>query len=371
MGIAVVKKLVYLYVPAFLFCMVVPCRAQSPLNVIAYYAGGASGTGTINPHKISHIIYSFCSLRENKLYAGDVATIRKLVDLKKQNPRLKVLLSLGGWGGCPSCSDLFSSSSNRESFARSVLEVCRRLGTDGLDIDWEYPVIEGFPGHKFSPSDRDSFTELVRQLRKTLGPAYEISFAAGGFSEYLEKSIDWVPVIKEVDRVNIMTYDLVNGYSTITGHHTALYSTPRLKESADNAVKYLLQHGVPPGKIVIGAAFYARVWQDVPNAENGLYQHGIFRNTVSYRSFLSSYTATNGYMYYWDDTAKAPFFYNPSRKLFVTFDNSRSVRLKTEYALKNGLNGIMFWQIAHDSRKESLLDAINDEISNYSSLFQR
>ncbi|WP_374163232.1 glycoside hydrolase family 18 protein [Arcticibacter sp. MXS-1] len=346
--------------PAFL-----SAQPQKAFNVIAYFAGGPSKVSTIRPKMLTHVIYSFCGLKGNKLYLRDTVTVRRLVALKKQNPQLKVLLMLGGWGGCETCSDLFRSAVNREAFALSVKKACEKLKVDGLDLDWEYPVVEGYPGHKYSPDDRHTFTLLVQQLRKTLGWQYEVSFAAGGFQEYLEKSIDWPVVMKEVDRVNIMSYDLVNGYSKVTGHHTPLYSTPQLKESVDNAVSYLLAQGVPAGKIAIGAAFYARVWQNVSPANNGLYQAAIFRNTVAISSVDSWYTAVNGYQYFWDDIAKAPFLYNATKKLFVTFDNNESIRAKTNYMMNKNLNGIMFWQIAHDKKKESLLGTIDEVIKGH------
>ena len=54
-----------------------------------------------------------------------------------------------------------------------------------------------------------------------------------------------------VDKINLMTYDLVNGNSAITGHHTPLYSTPEQMNSTDNAVRYLDLIGVPKSKIII------------------------------------------------------------------------------------------------------------------------
>ena len=115
---------------------------------------------------------------------------------------------------------------SRQEFARSVKELNDYFNTNGIDLDWEYPVIEGYPGHPFQPGDKQHFTALVSALRAQLGSTNEISFAAGGFEKYLEQSIDWKAVAPMVDKINLMTYDLVNGNGTITGHHTPLYSTP-------------------------------------------------------------------------------------------------------------------------------------------------
>jgi chitinase len=227
------------------------------------------------------------------------------------------------------------------------------------DIDKE-------PVHKTAPEDYNNFTDLVQQLRKTLGKPAIITFAAGGFNTYLQKSVDWGKVMKEVDYVNLMSYDLINGYATETGHHTALYSTPNQGESTDNAVQYLLKIGVNPKKIIIGAAFYARVWENVPATNNGLYQSGKFKQGISYRDFPERLSAKSGYTSYWDDIAKAPYSYNATEKKFATYDDERSIELKTKYVINKGLGGIMFWEITSDIHKGGLVDVINKTKESYS-----
>ncbi|HYF69626.1 MAG TPA: glycoside hydrolase family 18 protein [Ohtaekwangia sp.] len=327
-------------------------------NIIAYYSRGPEMVDSLPAEKLSHIIFSFCHLQGNKLTVDnklDSLTISKLVNLKNRNPKLKIILSLGGWGGCKTCSDVFSTKEGITEFSESTLALCRSFGADGLDLDWEYPAIEGYPGHPYKPQDKSNFTTLVKILRKTLGDQYELSFAAGGFQKFLDESTDWAAVMREVDRVNVMSYDLINGYSTVTGHHTALYSTPSQKESTHNAVQYLIGIGVPRDKIVIGAAFYARVWENVPDIKNGLYQSGKFKTGIDFRDFSSR---LKGFEFYWDDVAKAPYAYHPKEKLFATFDDRKSIALKTNYVIDNKLDGIMFWEISHDIFNDGLVDVI-------------
>lgn len=142
------------------------------LSVIAYYAGPPQPLDSFEVDKLTEIIFSFAHLKGNQLNinnARDTATLQKLVSLKSRNPQLKVIISLGGWGGCATCSDVFSSKKNRKAFARSVKRVNQYFGADGIDLDWEYPAISGFPSHKYQPQDKENFTKLVTQLRKTLG----------------------------------------------------------------------------------------------------------------------------------------------------------------------------------------------------------
>ena len=338
---------------------------KNPITVTAYYSGGPQQVDSFDVQPITHIIYSFCHLKGNRLNvddAKDSLTIQRLVGLKSKKPDLKVLLSLGGWGGCAPCSDVFASKQGRKEFAQSVKELSDYFKTDGLDLDWEYPAIEGHPGHKYQPADKKNFTSLVDILRKTLGAEAEISFAAGGFPKFLEESIEWKKVMKKATRVNLMTYDLVHGYSTQTGHHTPLYSTPQQKESTDNAVQYLINLGIPANQLVIGAAFYGRTWEGVQNVNNGLYQPGKFKSFDPYKGFEAKLSPQDGFQYFWDEVAQAPYMYHPGRQLFTTFDNERSIKLKTEYAIDKGLNGIMFWELTLDKSKDGLLNVIDQTI---------
>ena len=356
----------YLLNLALIFLSFSECPAQKTgqpqrLTVTAYYPGDATEINNYPVEKLTHVIFSFCHLKNNKLSvdnASDSLTIQKLVSLKIRNPQLKILLSLGGWGGCKDCSEVFSTERGRKEFARSTKEITDYFKSDGIDLDWEYPVIEGFPGHAYSGEDKNNFTSLLKELRKELGKKHEISFAAGGFTSFLEQSIDWKKVIPLVDRVNLMTYDLINGNSTVTGHHTALYSTALQKESADNAIRYLDSIGVPLNKLVIGAAFYARIFEGVADINNGLYQKGKFKSSISYRNFDSTFNSRDGFVHYWDEIAQATYFYNAEKKIFATGDDEKSIKLKTKYAQEKGLNGIMFWELLGDKPKNGLVDLI-------------
>ncbi|MEP6748471.1 MAG: glycosyl hydrolase family 18 protein [Bacteroidota bacterium] len=330
--------------------------------VIAYYAGRTSMIDSFEVEKLTHLIFCFCHLKGNTLSVGnarDSATIQKMVALKSRNPKLKIILSLGGWGGCETCSPVFSTKKGRRQFARSVSSLNDYFGTDGIDIDWEYPAIEGFPGHSFSPDDKPAFTALVTKLRKKLGKKNEISFAAGGFAKFIDSSVDWKKVMAKIDRVNLMSYDLVSGFSTISGHHTPLYSTPRQKESTDNGVKMMMAAGVPANKIVIGAAFYGRFFAVTDTTNNGLYLPGKFDHGFSYSRLADSLSVANGFVQYWDSVASAPYAFNIQRRLLATYDDSVSIQLKVKYVQKNNLNGIMFWQLADDKFTGGLLNSID------------
>ncbi|MFH0895962.1 MAG: glycosyl hydrolase family 18 protein [Bacteroidota bacterium] len=361
----------------FLICLIfVSCRQdenktskqKNDFSVIAYYSGNAAEIEKYNFEGITHVIYSFLHLKGNELAvddSNDSLVIRKLVDLKKQHLKLKVILSLGGWGGCFNCSDVFSIDTGRKEFAKSARLLLEKYHADGLDLDWEYPAIQGVPDHPYKKEDRRNFTLLLRELRKEFGSSYELSFAAGGFVQYLKDSIEWKEVTPLVDKINLMSYDLTNGYSLSTGHHTPLFSSEKQIESTVRAVRWLDSIGVPLDKIVIGSAFYARVWENVDSLNNGLYRPGKFKWMLSQRIIDSVLSKENGFNEYWDKACMAPYKYSSKQKLFATYDNEKSVALKVAYARYHGLGGIMFWELWCDRYKNGLLKCILKNANTY------
>jgi chitinase len=331
--------------------------ASEPL-LLGYYAGNGEGLEEYRIEQLTHLIWCFGHVHNDSMVIADaqVPVIERMVAFKQRNPKLKVLLSFGGWGGCANCSETFSRKKGRSTFAASVLALLQRHKVDGIDLDWEYPAVQGPPGHAWSPDDRGNFIELVRELRHVLGSGYEISFAAGGTDECL-RAFDYREVMPLVDRMHVMSYDLVHGYSTRTGHHTPLRSSPGQVLSADHAVHLLDSLGVPRDRIVIGAAFYARVFKDVPPENDGLFQPGVFSHTVAAHSMSYNITPANGWQVHRDNDAEARYAYNAAQRQFITFDDVISVAAKANYVKSQGLGGIMFWQLSDDRKEGGLLNA--------------
>src|SRR5690242_7491483 len=97
---------------------------QAPFKVVAYYTGNSETIKKYPIDKLTHLIYSFVKLSNDHLVFRDNEqrkTIEKLLALKKQYPHLKIMVSIGGWGGCAPCSNLFASAEHRNNFARSVV----------------------------------------------------------------------------------------------------------------------------------------------------------------------------------------------------------------------------------------------------------
>ena len=342
----------------------ISCTNNSDIKpqVIAYYAGDEKSIDEFNLDGVDQIIYSFLHLKGNKLAIDnqvDSLTLLNVVNQKKKYPKLKVLVSLGGWGGCKTCSDAFSTEEGRVEFAISTANIIESFKADGIDLDWEYPGISGFPGHDYKSEDRENFTDLVVQLRKYMKEGDILSFAAGASTRFFENSVEWDKVMPLVDNVNLMTYDFYGSGSSKTGHHTALSSNEFQDRSAESSIEALINLGVNPKQIFIGGAFYIKTFKNVENINNGLNQNAEWNRTYNQMDFED---LRSNFNFYWDSLANAPYAYDSINKIFATFDDHKSIKLKSQYALENNLGGIMFWQLMNDKKQNGLLKTMVDEI---------
>ncbi len=355
------------------------------VSVMAYYF---PHRGNFNPEslplqKLTHIIFSFTEVIGNEMkFKNDSSglMLKKLVDMKKTNPNLKVMIACGGWGGSGGFSEMSRTPETRKKFVESVVSFIKEYKLDGLDIDWEYPGMIGI-GNPFIPEDKENFTSLMRELRESMDKIAKgqvLTFAVAGWEEFFNH-VELDKVMPYVTYMNVMSYDLAGGDDHYTSHHTNLgwvkmediKGTPAEKKiieegdstkpySAEKIISYCMGKGVNPGQIIIGSGFYGKGWIGVPPENNGLYQlnRGPWKERNSYAVIREKRENANGFIRHWDSTAKAPFLYNPTDSIFVSYEDTVSVRLKTEYVIKTRLGGIMFWQLGNDTPKDGLVDAI-------------
>ena len=326
--------------------------------------------------KLTHLIFSFSYVIDGEMaFKNELSDMRlkQLVAEKEKYPNLKVMVACGEVGGLMVFRMQLLPTKVARNLSKAQLIFVEKYHLDGIDIDWEYPTIPA-EGTKARPEDKQNFTKLIRGLREALDKIDRpqiLTFAAAGWKNYFDY-IELSEVMKHVDHINLMTYDQAGGGNKFTQHHTALgrvmlndlAGTPLGEEmknrtqeegeepalwepqSAEGIVDFCLEQGVDPTKIVIGAAFYGKGWKGVPAQNNGLYQpnKGSARGG-NYRRLQEEFIDQNGFERHWDPLAKAPFLYNPTDSIFITYDDPQSVGLKTQFALDKKLGGIMFWGV--------------------------
>ncbi|MEM1119102.1 MAG: glycoside hydrolase family 18 protein [Bacteroidota bacterium] len=322
---------------------------------------------------ITHINFAFANIKDGKIVEGsseDDATIRQLQQLKKVNPDLKILISVGGWTWSENFSDAVLTPQARETFAQSAIDFLKKHQLDGVDLDWEYPGLPG-NGNTHRPEDKENFTAILKLIREKLdayakGKAhYLLTIATGASKAYLEHT-NMAEAQKYLDFINIMTYDFHGAGEDKTGHHANLF----VSEHDDNAVALcaataVQQHldaGIPADKLVLGVPFYGRWWHSVDSVNNGCYQSREIKGggTYTYHFITDSLLNKNGFQYHWDESAKAPYLWRPSDGQFVTYEDQKSLKIKVDFVRERSLGGIMFWEFNGDNGE--LLTTISENL---------
>jgi chitinase len=166
------------------------------------------------------------------------------------------------------------------------------------------------------------------------------------------------------DFVNLMTYDFrVAGAGGLAGHHANLYPHPAdpRQRSADGAVREFLAAGVPASKLVLGVPFYGRAWVVAGTGEPSLYQPAMApaeRLETKYGSLATALVDRDGFARRWDAAAQAPYLWNAGKRVFVSYEDPESLRLKARYIVEKGLAGAMFWEYGADPTG-ALLDVLD------------
>jgi chitinase len=361
---------------------------REPQHRVVAYLAGWSAPPVIHPEQLTHINFAFAHIDKTGGVAFDEPAVGqsllRLQALKKTNPRLKFIISVGGWQA-EGFSDAALTDSSRRRFARSAVALLREYAADGIDLDWEYPG-QGVAGIKYRSEDKRNFTLLLKTLREQLDRAardgaaqdahstaqkrtatahYCLTIAAADREYFDHTEMDRLHVY--LDWINLMSYDFFNSLTPTTGHHAGLYRSEHAAptdRNADAAVKQYLAAGVPADKIVLGVAFYGRGFAGVTPVNNGVNQpYRRFEGEHTYAELAGKFVGQQGFIRYWDGNAQAPYLWNSASRTFITYDDPQSIQIKTRYILEHRLGGVMFWELSQD-RDGELLDVITRTISS-------
>ena len=350
--------------------LVVACapaaRAGAPYRVIGYATEwNARQAGTLQ--HVDALIFAFAKVEGNEaVLSGDAGErLARMVALKQAKPSLRVIIAAGGWGA-GGFSEMAATAAGRDAFARSATRLVQAHGADGIDIDWEYPG-RADAGIAASPHDRANFTLLLEALRVALdaagGAGRQYTLTAAVADGTAAEGIDIAAVEPYLDWFNLMTYDFVNSTTPTTGHHAGLHASrlaPSDARSVDRAVNEYLAAGVPPQKLVIGAAFYGREFGEVTPEHDGLYQrYGSYVTEHSWPQIKSDYLDRNGFVRHHDPQAQASWLWNADTRRFITYDDPQSIAAKAAYVKAHGLGGIMYWEQRHDPEGK-LVEAVRE-----------
>lgn len=296
-----------------------PGTVVNDFKVIGYLPGRSVDTTAIRFDRLTHINFAFAIPAKNGGGLDALRNADKLQALVKKAHanNVKVFISIGGWsigdgGGDDSrFHKLAQDPEERTFFVTKTMELVRRFDLDGVDVDWEYPDIE-------NRSAEDNVL-LMRQLGDSLHAINkELTAAVVHYGNQGEGTKD--EIFEIVDWLNLMAYDDDKG-------QPIPHSPYSLAEKSINY--WVKQRGLPPRKAVLGLPFYGK-----PRREN----------LSHYKDLLAAGA-------------------DPMKDEYdsVFYNGIATIKQKTELARREGLAGVMIWEISQDTQDNtSLLKAINE-----------
>ncbi|XP_055627799.1 probable chitinase 2 [Toxorhynchites rutilus septentrionalis] len=322
---------------------------------------GAFNITDIIPSYCTHLIYSFAGLNldggiDSLDWYNDINVNKgynRIIELKEENPCLKVLLAVGGWNeGSEKYSLMAESEDTRNAFADHALKFIVHFGFDGLDVDWEYPTMRGG-----LPDDKNNFILLLEALRTKFQRRKKLlSIAISGSTSIMEAAYNLTAICNILDFINLMGYDYSqkNKLSIDAPLYPESTANP---DSVDNAVSYIRKSGCPLAKVNLGIPTMAKTYTLKP-AHVGRLLPGV---DAKGPGRPGPYTKISGVLGYnelcsmiKEEKWNTKMLWNIGAKIatqgdqWATFDDGETVAEKAKYVIGKGLGGVMFWTIDTD-----------------------
>ncbi|XP_045213738.2 acidic mammalian chitinase-like [Mercenaria mercenaria] len=323
---------------------------------VCYY-GAWSAKNHLRPENIdtglcTHIIFAYAKLDANYTNIIPENTFQgqqmdAFTRLKRSNPHLKTLISIGGWvmGSLPFMA-LVANEETMRVFAANTVTYLRAHNFDGIDIDWEFPNERGS-----EIEDKANFIKLLEILHNAfvnepnLGNKDRLLLTApvAPTEERITNSYDIPGLIKYLDWIGLITYDYHGEWENNVNVHNALYSDK--DASVDRSVKYWLSQGVPKDKLLVGIPVYGRKFLLLDPTNNTIGASSKGGGDIPYYEIckmIRSHTITPVTL----QTEKVPYFFYQNQ--WITYEDTKSISEKATYIRTQGLAGAMVFSLDND-----------------------
>lgn len=328
-----------------------------------YYPSWAQNftPSSINTNHFTHIYYAFLN-PNNVTFKFDIdptqaPTLANFTStLHAQNPPVQTLFSVGGSSDALSAlfARMASHASSRAAFINSTIEVARKFGFDGIDLDWEYPRDATEMGNLAYLLEewrveiqKEAGATGRRPLLLTAAVYYSANLLSPSPHTYPSASIG-----KNLDWVNVMNYDYHGAWDpSATGAHAALFD-PKSNISTSYGLGSWIRVGVPRSKLIMGLPLYGRTWLLKDPRSYGIGAAAIDVGPGPDRTGVLTFAEVVEF----NRERKAKVVhdletvsvYSVADGYWVGYDDSTSVTVKIGYARGVGIRGYFFWAVNGD-----------------------
>ncbi|KAL2753128.1 glycoside hydrolase family 18 protein, partial [Sodiomyces alcalophilus JCM 7366] len=320
----------------------------------------------IDVQLLTHINYAFALVGDDYRIAAmnpfDPALYTRTVNLKSQNPSLKVSIAVGGWAvSGPPFSNMARTQERRAVFIESVVDLLDTYGFDGIDLDWEYPVS---PDRDGAPEDKENYVHLVRELRMALPAHKEITVAIPASNWYL-RHFDVEAMASYIDWFNIMSYDIHGTWDGDSEWSQPVVQPHTNLSEIDEGLDLLWRNNIKPSQVVLGLGFYGRAFTlKDPSCTEPMcpFEGGADAGYCMDTSGVLSNAEIRRVL---DRTGVTPILdreagikYISWEGQWVSYDDGETLALKTQFANNRCLAGKMIWAVDLDEPGSPTLKAL-------------
>lgn len=207
-----------------------------------------------------------------------------------------------------------------------------------------------------------------------------VSFAGPAGQWALDPGFDLPALLEHADFVNVMAYDyfgvwLGSAWSEYTGPPAPLYAgTPPGfpvdfgRSSADWTFGYYARAtGDRPDRLNLGVPFYGWYWENVGDAidaadpmwrtarpVDGQYRGG----ATPWRRILEDHLSDPRFRRAFHPRCQTPYAWNADARVFLGYEDARSLGYKARYAASKGAGGLMVWAVDMDDDDLTLTTAL-------------
>ena len=233
-----------------------------------------------------------------------------------------------------------SNENSRKKIIDKTVELCKKYGMKGLNIDFE----------GFKISDRDLFTTFVKELSekaKSENIMISVDVTPQISSDVTKEPYDRKALAEICDLVVIMAYDQHWSSSEKSG---SVAEYPWVEGSIN-----VLFKSIPRDKMILGVPLYSRLWCE---------KNGKVSSKAISMDQTNNIIGSKGLTPKWNDECGQFYVeFNEGDALYkIWLEEKNSLALKTSLVNKYKLRGIASWRLGFETF--DIWDAINNEIKD-------